>query len=38
MNVYFPSVETDSAKQSINVDRATTAFTMRKWHFEKKSS
>ena len=25
MNVYFPSAETDSAKQSINVDRATTA-------------
>ena len=26
MNVYFPSAETDSAKQSINVDRATTAY------------
>jgi len=24
MNVYFPSAETDSAKQSINVDRART--------------
>ena len=26
MNVYFPGAETDSAKPSINVDRATTAY------------